>query len=251
MRLTVLGASGGIGGEARTTALLLDDDVLVDCGTGAGDLALEALVAIDHVLLTHAHLDHVALLPMLADARVGRRRQPLTVHALPETLAAVRECLFNGRLWPDYTSPAQPYVRLSPVRLGEAVVLAGRRCVPLPVKHAVPAVAWQLDSGAGSLVFSGDTTFSEAFWDAVNRIENLRHVIVETTFLDDNEAGCDASGHTNPRRLAQGLARLARPVEVHVTHMEPGREEETWAQIEAACARYRPRRLCRGEVIEF
>lgn len=254
MRIAVLGCSGGIGGASRTTALRVDDDVLIDCGTGVGDLELEELVRIDHVFLTHSHLDHVALLPMLADARVGRRHAPLTVYALPETIATLRACMFNGQLWPDYTalpSLDQPYLRLSPVRIGQPVALGTRGITPLPVRHAVPAVAYRLDSGAASLVFSGDTTFDEAFWDAVNGIANLRHVIMETTFLNDNEAGCQLSGHTNAHLLAQGLSRLTRPVSLHITHMEPGREEQTWAEVLAAAESHRPGRLQRGQLIEL
>ncbi len=251
MRVEVLGCSGGIGGECRTTALRVDEDVLIDCGTGVGDLDLEQLVRVDHVLLTHAHLDHVALLPMLADAGVGRRSAPLTAYGLPETLAALKECIFNGRLWPDYTSPKQPYLRLRPVAIGTPLVLGGRRFTPLPVRHAVPAVGWRLDSGGASLVFSGDTTFSEAFWDAVNAVDNLRHLIVETTFLDDNDAGCERSGHTNARLLAQGLQRLAQPAELHITHMEPGREDETWREILRAAGRHGPQRLRRGQVFDL
>lgn len=251
MRLEVLGCSGGIGGASRTTALRVDEDVLIDCGTGVGELPLEQLVRIDHVLLTHAHLDHAALLPMLADAGVGRRSVPVTAHGLPETLAALQECVFNGRLWPDYTSPEHPYLRLQPVAVGTPVVLGARSFTPLPVQHAVPAVGWRLDSGTASLVFSGDTTFSEAFWDAVNAIPNLRHLIVETTFLDANDAGCRASGHTNARLLVQGLARLTRVVELHISHMEPGREDQTWSEVLQAAGQYRPQRLQRGQVLEF
>ncbi len=228
--------------------------MLVDCGTGVGDLELGQLMRIDHVFLTHAHLDHVALLPMLADAGVGRRSSPLCVHALPETLSALRECLFNGRLWPDYTalpSPDDPYLRLMPIEPGVPVTLASRRITPLPVRHAVPAVGYRLDSGEASLVFSGDTTFSAAFWDAVNAIPNLRHLIVETTFLNDNDLGCQTSGHTNTRLLEQGLARLDRPVSIYITHMEPGREEQTWAEILAAAGKRHPRRLQRGQAIEL
>ena len=47
--------------------MLVDDDVLIDAGTGIGDLALEDLDSIRHVFLTHAHLDHIAGLPMLVD----------------------------------------------------------------------------------------------------------------------------------------------------------------------------------------
>lgn len=254
MQIGVLGCSGGIGGDSRTTALLVDQDVLIDCGTGVGDLALADMLRIDHVFLTHGHLDHVALLPMLADAGVGRRTVPLMAYALPETIAALKECLFNGRLWPDYTAlptPDHPYLRLFPLQIGQPVVLGARRITPLPVRHAVPAVAYRLDSGAASLAFSGDTTYSAAFWDALNDIENLRHLVMETTFLNDNAAGCQTSGHTNAQLLAQGLARLKRPLHLYITHMEPGREEQTWAEVLAAAGAYDPERLRRGQVIAF
>ena len=52
MKIKVLGCSGGIGGPARTTALLIDDDILIDAGTGVADLEPRALAAIDHVFLT-------------------------------------------------------------------------------------------------------------------------------------------------------------------------------------------------------
>ena len=40
MRLKILGCSGGIGGTLRTTSMLLDEDILIDAGTGVGDLSL-------------------------------------------------------------------------------------------------------------------------------------------------------------------------------------------------------------------
>src|ERR1039457_1186052 len=58
MKLAVLGCYAGIGGARRTTALLLDDDVLIDAGSGVGELSLEQMVKVDHVFLTHSHLDH-------------------------------------------------------------------------------------------------------------------------------------------------------------------------------------------------
>ena len=54
MRLRVLGCSGGIGGRhLRTTSFLVDGDVLIDAGSGVGDLSLAELTHIDHVLVTH------------------------------------------------------------------------------------------------------------------------------------------------------------------------------------------------------
>lgn len=64
MKLRVLGCSGGIGGNLRTTSMLLDHDVLIDAGTGVCDLGLHELSAIDHVFLTHSHLDHIVSVPV-------------------------------------------------------------------------------------------------------------------------------------------------------------------------------------------
>jgi len=115
MRIRVLGCSGGIGAGARTTALLVDDDVLIDAGTGVGDLALEDIDSIRHVFLTHAHLDHVAGLPMLADRVFDENFDvPLTVYAREETLRAVQDHLFNGVIWPDFSrlpSAGNPMLR--------------------------------------------------------------------------------------------------------------------------------------------
>ena len=80
MKLRVLGCSGGIGGDAQTTAMLLDDDILIDAGTGVGNLSMEEMVKIDHIFLTHAHLDHVAFIPFLVDTVGYLRTRPIIIH---------------------------------------------------------------------------------------------------------------------------------------------------------------------------
>jgi hypothetical protein len=43
MKLRILGCSGGIGRDLRTTSMLLDHDILIDAGTGVGDLSIDEL----------------------------------------------------------------------------------------------------------------------------------------------------------------------------------------------------------------
>lgn len=254
MKLAVLGCYAGIGGARRTTALLLDDDILIDAGSGVGGLSLEQMAGVDHVFLTHSHLDHCGFIPLLADAAAFLRQKPLLVHALPQTIAALKENLLNGELWPDYTvlpSMADPYIRFIPVAPGQPVLLGTRRITPLPACHAVPAVGYSLDSGTASFVYSGDTTDCEKFWAALNGIENLRYLMIETTFLNANAGGAARSGHMTAALLAHGMARLQRPVTLLITHMEPGREDLTMAEVFAACAKYQPVRLEQGRQFEF
>jgi ribonuclease BN (tRNA processing enzyme) len=254
MKLTVLGCSAGIAREKRTTCLLLDDDVLIDAGTGAGELTLDELLRIDHIFLTHSHLDHIALLPMIADARVGRRDDSLQVHALPETLKTLRECVFNFRLWPDYCaqpSRENPYVRLNEIQVGHTVSIAGRSITALPVRHAVPAVGYCVDSGQASFAFSGDTTLSSDFFSALNKVENLRYLMIETTFLNANAESAERSRHMTAELLARGLALLLRPPSVYITHLEPGREDATMQEVMDAAGRFAPQRMQHGQQFEF
>jgi ribonuclease BN (tRNA processing enzyme) len=253
MKIFVLGCFGGIGGARRTTALLLDDDVLVDAGSGVGELGLDQMARVEHVFLTHSHLDHCGFIPLLADAAAHLRNRPLLVHALPQTIAALRENLLSGELWPDYTvlpTAEDPYIRFVPVTPGETVLLGGRRITPLPARHAVPAVGYRMDGGNGSFVYSGDTTLCDEFWAALNRIDKLRYLMIETTFLNGNADAAARSGHMTAELLAQGLARLQRPVQLLITHMEPGREDAIFAEVCAACADFYPVRLEQGRQFE-
>ncbi|ENO84631.1 3',5'-cyclic-nucleotide phosphodiesterase [Thauera linaloolentis] len=255
MKLTVLGCSGGIGGvQARTTSLLADDDVLIDCGTGVGDLPFESLCGIDHVFLTHAHLDHIASLPLLIDAVGELRTAPLIVHALPETIRILHSHVFNWLVWPDFSSIPDrnhPYMRFRPIKLGETVRLGERAITALPAQHTVPMAAYCLDSGAGQLVFSGDTTYCPELIAAINALPALRHLIIETAFADEQQGLALASRHLCPSMLLEFLAELSVQPEVHITHLKPGADQRIMAQIEAGASRLNPRRLLQGEVLRF
>jgi ribonuclease BN (tRNA processing enzyme) len=140
---------------------------------------------------------------------------------------------------------------LLPLAEGECVAIGARRIAALPARHAIPAVGYALDGGAGVFVFSGDSTYCEAFWDAVNRIERLHTLMIETTFLNRAHDAAERGGHTTAELLAQGLARLARPARLLITHMEPPRRIETFAEVMAAAAAWQPREAREGEILEL
>jgi ribonuclease BN (tRNA processing enzyme) len=255
LRLKVLGCSGGIGGRhMRTTSFLVDGDVLLDAGTGVGDLSLAELALVDHIFVTHSHLDHVSSIAFIADTVGGMRAQPILVHALPETIAILKNHIFNWEIWPDFTqipSPEKPFMRYAEITLGGTVTLAGRAFTPLPAIHTVPAVGYQLDSGGGSLVFTGDTGPNDALWEIVNRIGNLKYLIIETAFANKERHLAELSRHLCPSMLAEELAKFARDAEVYVTHLKPGETELTMQEIEESSGRLQPRMLQNNQVFEF
>jgi ribonuclease BN (tRNA processing enzyme) len=260
MSLRVLGCSGAIAAGARTTSFLLDDRVLVDAGTGLGDLALDALAGIDHVLLSHSHLDHVLGVPLLADATLRRRRQqgrgPITVHALPATLQALQQHLFNGVLWPDFTqlpSPEAPALQWQPVAVGQTLALAGRTLRVLPAAHTVPACGFAFRSLHADLwtVFTGDTGPNPALWAALRELP-LSQLIIEVAFSDDEAALAARAGHHCPTTLAAELQALpAGPVDVWLTHLKPGEDEAIVAQLRQRAPQHAARVLSQGQVLSL
>lgn len=255
MKIRVLGCSGGIGGRhLRTTSFLIDHDILLDAGTGVGDLSLAELAQIDHVFLTHSHLDHVTSLPFLVDTVGDMRNRPLTVHASEATLEILRTHVFNWSIWPDFSeipSVKSPFLRFSTVHPGEPVLLGDRQITSLPANHTVPAVGYRIKSAQGSLVFTGDTGPCPELWKAVNRIDDLRYLIIECAFSNREKRLAKASLHLCPDMLAEELAQLERDAEVFITHLKPGQIELTMQEIEDCIGEYRPGMLQNNHVFEL
>lgn len=254
MKLRILGCSGGIGGTLRTTSMLLDHDILIDAGTGVGDLSIEELLRIDHVFLTHSHLDHVTSIPFLVDSVGWMRTTPLTVHAIEPTIEILRQHLFNWKLWPDFTQipdVSKPFMRYQPISVGKTVSIDGRQLTPLPANHVVPAVGFRIDSGKASLVFTGDTTTNDALWREVNKIDNLRHLIIETAFCNREKELAVASKHLCPSLLADELRKFTLKADIYITHLKPGEVELTMREIQESAGQWSPRMLENDQVIEL
>jgi ribonuclease BN (tRNA processing enzyme) len=108
MRVRVLGCHGGETPRHRTTCFLIDERITIDAGAVCRSLALEEQVKIDHMLISHSHMDHVKDLALLADQVIGRRKQPVILHCGPETAETLQSSYFNNYLWPDFTKIPTP-----------------------------------------------------------------------------------------------------------------------------------------------
>lgn len=234
--------------------MLVDHDILIDAGTGVGDLSLAELAMIDHVFITHSHLDHIACLPFIVDTVGDMRNRPLVVHGTAATLEIIRTHIFNWAIWPDFTEipgPESPFLHCETLEAGQPVTLDGRTLTALPANHTVPAVGYHLDSGEGSLVFTGDTTASDDLWKAVNRILNLRYLIIETAFSNREKRLAHMSKHLCPSMLADELLKLQRAPEIFITHLKPGQIELTMQELQEDIGEYQPRMLQNGQVFDF
>lgn len=236
MRIKILGCSGGVGPGLRTTSVLIDDTLLIDAGTGVGDLALPEMRLIQHVVLTHSHLDHVCGLAFMADNLFDLIDAPIQVHATEATLQAVRDHIFNWTIWPDFSqlpTPEQALIRWRPMTPGQPLQMgSGLSVTSFEVLHTVPAVGVAVQGPRGTFAFSGDTTATDKLWDALNALPRLDLLMIEIAFPDEDAALAATSKHFSPAALGQELSKLKHCPRLLLTHHKPGTERD----IERECA---------------
>jgi ribonuclease BN (tRNA processing enzyme) len=256
MQIRVLGCSGGIGHGLRTTSLLIDDDILIDCGTGVGDLEPEEMVKIQHIFLTHGHLDHIAFIPLLADSLFDELvDNPITIHLQAETMEMLHQNIFNWKIWPDFASlpdESNPVIKYDVITPGKQLELGERLFKAIAVSHTQPAVGYLVQSpDDGYFAFSGDTTSTDGFWNVLNTCPKLDLLFVECAYANHEVDLCQMAGHHRPATLAEDLRKLRHQPELYITHQKPGDEKQIMRELTELVDNREPKLLQRGQVFKL
>jgi len=205
--------------------MLVDEDILIDCGSGVGDLTLDEMAKIRHVFLTHSHLDHVAFLPLLVDSIFERIEQPIVIHGLPATIQALREHIFNWAIWPDFAQlPVvnKPVMTYQEHNAGDLCVVDGRQLKLISMNHIVPTVGYRVESADGAaFAFTGDTTTNDAFWNELNGHARLDLLLLEVAFSNAYEELSNTARHYCSNTMAADLIKLKLDPDIYLTHHKP------------------------------
>jgi cAMP phosphodiesterase len=234
MNIRVLGAFGSEGPGQRPSAFLVNDRTLVDAGSVSGALPHAEQLAIEHVLLTHAHLDHLVgaayLAETFATCDVGRA---VTVAGLAPVIDAVRAGIFNNSVWPDFSvipseCPAVTYRALAPEREHR---FGDLRVIPVPVDHTVPAAGFIVHDGVSGFVYSGDTAPTVDLWKVTARVPTVRAVFIECAFPNRLAALANVSRHLTPDLVRRERDKLPADVPLFVYHVKPQFAQETAEEL--------------------
>ena len=254
MQIRILGCSGGIGKGLATTSLMIDQDILLDAGTGVADLTLDEMLGLRHIFITHSHLDHIASVALLVDTLFGKVSQPLTVHALQETIDALKEHIFNWTVWPDFSllpDTDNAVIRFMSMRPGEVLDLGARSIEMIPVHHTVPAVGYRVSSNGAAFAFSGDTTTNDSLWAALNAHPGLDMLIVEAAFPEADIELSKLAGHYCPSLLAADLKKLRHRPVLCISHPKPGEEARIIEECRALLPEWDLRPLSCGDTFQL
>ncbi|HEY1058415.1 MAG TPA: 3',5'-cyclic-nucleotide phosphodiesterase [Limnobacter sp.] len=251
----VLGCSGSIGipGEG-TTCFLIDDDILIDAGTGLCNIDFQRLEKINHVFITHAHLDHICGLPFLVDSVGVGRSVPLKVYAIAETIHALRQHIFNESIWPDFTripEPDHPVMEYVVIEPETDIVLDDRTIHTVMVEHTVPAVGVFLTTPTGRWCFSGDTHRTDRLYDLINTGRPVDYLFIESAFPDEEQWLADLAKHLCPALLFAELQKVHVPCEVWISHLKPREYDRIQQQLQKYPGAQPLKQLAAGQVFHI
>lgn len=223
MEVHVLGCHGPYpGANGATSGYLLiagQTRLLLDCGAGVlGRLAAKMdPLALDGVLLSHLHYDHMsdALVMQYQLQRAGKR---LPLFVPPEDTSPQRNALGMAFDVADYP---------------EELRLGGLRIASFPVRHPVPCRALRITNGERTFVYTGDTNDCPGLAAFCHGADAL---LADAAFL------ATEWNENLPHMSAEGAARLAQEAQasqLYLTHLplhHAARTLEAEAQALFPCA---------------
>ena len=255
MKVRVLGCSGGIAKDLRTTTFLVNDEILFDAGTGVGELSLDAMLAIKHVVITHAHLDHVCGLALMLASIYDDMPPPITIYAPPPVLMVLKISLYNWQLWPDFSElpyGGTPILQFRALDTALTTTITSNISVqPVILSHTVESFAYIIRDGQTTICFCGDTGPTDKIWRTLNDIGGADHLFIEASYPNESEVLALQSGHYTPALLAKDLEKLQHKPKVHIHHIKPGCEDIVIKQCAADLNNFDLNIVSREQLLEF
>ena len=237
MRVKLLRSSTSDDSQLQAlTTFLVNDCIAIDGGSIGLALTPQQMTGIHDIVLTHAHSDHVASLPIFIAETFTELDTPIVVHALPEIVSALRHFIFNDQIWPNFEkiplrSSRRPALEYRTITPREPFEINGVSVTAIRVNHVVPTVGLKLQDHQVAVIFTSDTYITDEIWDVARETEQLRAIFVDVSYPNEMESLAAASKHLTPQSLASELIKLNRPVEVYATHIKPGKRAQVLWQL--------------------
>jgi cAMP phosphodiesterase len=202
MRVQILGAHQGESRDMRFISILVDGSLAVDAGSLTSSLTLEEQLAIQAVLITHRHFDHIKDLPLLHHNTWETK--PLQLYTTADTRDSLVDHIFNGIIWPDMrkTSNGLNPLVFNVIKPGKPFNVLGYEALAIPMPHSVPTVGYLVKHGGKSFFYTADTRGEdEPPWGALK--PDL--LITETTLSNRYDEQAARFGHMTPLSLGKEL----------------------------------------------
>ncbi len=228
--ITVLGAYGTKGDNHETTCFALNDYNVIDAGNLLKGLS-DKCADLDTIWLTHSHLDHIADIAYVLDYYFDRRKKPLRIAALPETIKILQKHFLNELIWPDFsmihlTHSETKAVEYFPIEIGKRYEIGeGEFIEPFQTNHTVPSCGYVVTKEGRSIAITSDTYLSIPVWDIINTRHEVQALVIECSFQSKLSELAKQSKHLTPKLLEMEVKKLKREVDIYINHLKPTSED--------------------------
>jgi ribonuclease BN (tRNA processing enzyme) len=237
MRIRLLGSS--VPDPARrqyVSSYLINGVVGIDVGCTGFYGTPQEQEAVEHVFLTHSHIDHTASLPIFVENAWTPSDGCPTIYGGSETLHAVQKHIFNDVIWPDFVALSRnmpPFLRLCPIEGDVPVEAAGLRVTPIPVHHVVPTFGYVVSDGNSAVIFGADSGPTHRIWEVAHETPNLRAVFLEACFPNALTSLAKASLHLTTDMFAGEVVKMPAGVKVIAIHIKVRYRDQVIRELEA------------------
>ena len=234
MRIQVLGGHGGLAPGFSTTSFLINGELLIDAGSVASVLSIEAQAKIDHILISHSHLDHIKDLAFICDNCFGMREKPFEVHTHATVKKAIKDHLFNETIWPDFTilpNEKNPTMKINAIEPEKALHLLKYKITPVLVQHPNNAMGFIVEEADSAVLFTVDTAATERIWEIAKGIKNLKAIFTEVSFPNALKGVALASDHHTPATLKIEIQKMPASIPIILTHLKPNFREALFREV--------------------
>lgn len=226
MKIKVLGCSGAGFPGHNVPGFLMDDEILFDAGSLTTVLDEKAQLKIKNIFITHAHLDHIAGIPFLADnIIVGNMNHRVNIFSISPVLKTIKKHIFNSSVWPDFTiipHPDNAILNLIELKDSKSIKTNDYTITPYKVNHTVPAVGYLVeDKKKRRFFYTGDTGPSDETWKEIGKKE-IHCLIIDVSFPNSMQDMAIKTGHLTPSLLKEELHKIHHlPEHIYTFHLKP------------------------------
>lgn len=229
-------SDGSASPRQHLTCFVVDDKVAFDAGSLAMSITPVQKRQIRDVVLTHAHLDHIAGLPLFIDDLFATLNGPILVHATPDVIRVLERDIFNWSVYPQFSELMNRYGRVIeyvPFEPGSEFIVRHLRVRSLEVNHKVPSTGFIVRDASTTFVMTGDTAETSSFWKSVNEIEYLSAILIECAFPNELVDLAITSHHLTPDRLAKELEQCTQSeCPIYAINLKPMYRDKIMSQLE-------------------
>lgn len=235
MLVRIIGGHGGVSPGFKATSYLIDGKFLIDAGSVASGIHIDEQSLIDHIYISHSHLDHISDLAFLADNCFGMKDKPFEIYAHKVAKKSIMDHLLNDEIWPDFTklpTSKNPTLRINEFDSEEILQLGQYKITPVKVNHPAGGHGLIVEGKNSSIVFTQDTGPTDRIWELAKSVKNLKAIFTEISFPNSMAKVAEDSFHHTPASLMAEISKMPADIPIFVGHLKPNFQAQLFQEID-------------------